>query len=206
MKNLLLYTCCLFFLTACGNGLETVETKEDDGSMIRYSRKKDNFAKHGLFTRFNENNQKIEEANYQNDTLHGQRQLYHESGELKIVENHQNGDFEGDYQIFYKNGQVKFEAVYTKGVMSGKGKSYYEDGQLKEVVTFKNNEENGPFEEFHPNGKIKARGNYIDGDNEDGLLELFDENGELIKKMQCTHGICRTSWTKEGMESQPDNK
>ena len=197
MKNYLLYAVALFFFVSCGDGLEVVDMKEEDGTTVRYSRKKENFAKHGLFTRFNENNQKVEEAHYQDDTLHGERRLYFETGELKIVENHQNGLFEGPYQIFHKNGQVKFEATYVNGALEGKGQSYYDDGQLKEVVLFKNNDENGPFEEYHPNGKIKTRGNYLDGDSEHGLLELFDEAGQLTKKMQCTKGICRTTWTIE---------
>ncbi|MEM8906525.1 MAG: toxin-antitoxin system YwqK family antitoxin [Bacteroidota bacterium] len=199
MKNVFFYCSFLVFL-ACGNGLENVEIVEDDGSVTHYTRKKDNFAKEGLLTRMDQAGTKIEEAHYQNDTLHGERRLYYETGELHIIENHDHGIFKGPYQMFHKNGQLKFEAQYQQGTLEGKGQSYYEDGQLKEVVTFDNNEENGPFEEYHPNGKIKARGEYLGGDNEHGLLEIFDETGELIKKMQCAKGICRTSWEK----GQPD--
>ena len=48
--------------------------------------------------------------------------------------------------------------------------------------------------------KTKAAGNYLAGDNEHGELKLFDENGELIKKMNCNNGLCQTSWTKEENE------
>lgn len=201
MKNCLLYCFCFIFLFACDNGLETVEEKEDDGSLTRYVRKKENFAKQGQLVRLDGKGQKQEEAQYEDDVLHGERRLYYETGELQIVEHHTKGKFEGPYQIFHKNGQLKFEAVYQNGMLEGQGKSYYDDGQLKEVVVFANNEENGPFEEYHPNGKVKARGQYLEGDNEHGLLELFDENGELIKKMNCTRGICRTSWEKDKGEA-----
>ncbi|MEM9822956.1 MAG: hypothetical protein AAF985_17885 [Bacteroidota bacterium] len=198
----LFYCFCLLFLFGCDNGLETVEEKAEDGSVTRYVRKKENFAKHGLLVRIDANGLKLEESNYEEDVLHGERRLYYESGELQIVEHHTQGQFEGSYQIFHKNGQVKFEAAYQNGSLEGKGKSYYEDGQVKEIVTFANNEENGPFEEFHPNGKVKARGEYLDGDNEHGLLELFDEDGVLVKKMNCTRGICRTSWKKDKGEAE----
>jgi len=78
-----------------------------------------------------------------------------------------------------------------------KWKRYYDSGELMEIVNFVENEENGPFVEYYKNGNKKATGNYLDGDNEHGELELFDEQGELIKKMNCNKGICRTSWTKE---------
>jgi len=78
--------------------------------------------------------------------------------------------------------------------MEGKWKTYYPSGKLKEVVTFVDNEENGPFVEYYENGKIKAEGTYIDGDNEHGLLLLYNPFGVLYKKMQCDHGKCRTIW------------
>ena len=75
---------------------------------------------------------------------------------------------------------------------------YFMKRALQEAqMAFDKNEENGPFEEYHPNGKIKAKGTYLAGDNEHGLLEIFDDKGELIKKMQCKKGVCRTTWKKE---------
>ena len=48
----------------------------------------------------------------------------------------------------------------------------------------------------------KAEGTYIDGDNEQGELKLYDEQGELEKIMQCERGICHTTWKKEMSVSQ----
>jgi len=188
----------LLFLFACSNGLETVETTEEDGTKVKYTRYKTNYAKQGLYIKKDTEGKKIEEAEYVNDTLHGERRLfYFETGELQTTETYVKGIFNGAYKIYHKNGKVKFEGNYTNGVLMGQCKGFYDDGQLKEIVAFDKNEENGPFEEYHPNGKIKAKGTYLNGDNEHGLLEIFDEKGELIKKMQCEKGVCRTTWTKE---------
>ncbi len=198
MLRISFYISYLFFFFACSNGLETVEKTEDDGAVIRYTRLKTNFAKQGAFTKKDANGIKIEDAQYLNDTLHGERRLYYfETGELQITETYNKGAFSGPYKIYYKNGQIKFEGNYNNGILEGKTKGFYDDGQLKEIVAFDKNEENGPFEEYHPNGKIKAKGTYLNGDNEHGLLEIFDEKGTLIKKMQCEKGVCRTTWKKE---------
>jgi len=191
----------IIIIAGCGGNLETVETKDEFGNQIRFTRSKTDSLKQGAYLVLDATGQKMEEANYVDDQLHGERRLYGEGGVLDIVERYVDGAFDGLYQKFHPNGQVKFEASYITGILSGETKSYYESGQLKEIVAFKNNEENGPFEEYHPNGKIKAKGQYLDGDNEHGELELYDENGILIKKMNCEKGVCRTSWTKEEGEA-----
>ena len=78
--------------------------------------------------------------------------------------------------------------------MTGKWKKYYESGALFEEVTFSDNKENGPFIEYYENGNLKAEGEYLEGDNEHGLLSLYNEKGELERKMECQKGICKTIW------------
>ena len=65
-----------------------------------------------------------------------------------------------------------------------------------EEVSFQDNQENGPFTEYHENGQLKAEGYYQEGDNEHGLLKIYDKQGELVKTMNCQHGVCRTVWEK----------
>ena len=80
--------------------------------------------------------------------------------------------------------------------MDGVWKRYYDTGELREEVNFVNNDENGPFREYYKNGNIKAEGTYINGPNEQGELKEYNEDGELIKIMSCTNGICNTIWVK----------
>jgi antitoxin component YwqK of YwqJK toxin-antitoxin module len=113
------------------------------------------------------------------------------------------GAFQGAWKTFHENGQLKLEGEYIDNKMEGLWKGYYDNGGLKEEVHFKGNEENGAFIEYYKNGKLKAEGAYLGGDNENGLLKLYDETGELIKKMDCKKGVCRTIWTKEDGEVTP---
>ena len=194
------------FLFGCKSSTEFVETiDEETGEKVTYTRRTDNFGKQGLYTRFTKDGAKAEEAMYENDTLNGVRKLFYPDGTVVIEENYRMGDFEGGWKTFYENGKVKLEGQYADNKMEGMWKGYYQDGNLKEEVLFKDNQENGAFTEYHKNGKLKAEGFYLDGDNEDGLLKLYDENGELEKKMNCKRGVCRTIWTKEEGDVKPEN-
>ena len=195
----------LLIVSSCQNNLEIVENKDDEGNLIeRFSRDKEDFSKMGLYTRFFKSGQKAEEATYNKDTLDGERKMYYENGQVEIHELYKNGLFEGIYKTFYENGQLAQEGHYINNEMQGEWKRYYKSGQLMEIVTFKDNEENGFFKEFYENGKPKAEGEYLNGDSEHGLLQMYSEAGELEKKMQCHHGICRTIWTKESGEQEMD--
>ncbi len=195
-NNLFLALCC--YLMACSNPTELIETVDEDGSKVSYTRRTDNFGKQGLYTKWYKDGGKFEEAHYENDTLHGTRKLYYPNGQVQIVENYDMGQFKGAFQSFYENGQLQAEGEYVDNQIEGLWKGYYETGELKEELHFKNNEENGPFTEYYKNGNLKAEGAYLEGDNEHGLLKLYDETGTLVKKMNCDKGICFTTWEKEG--------
>jgi|APTNR8051073442_1049403.scaffolds.fasta_scaffold00626_15 antitoxin component YwqK of YwqJK toxin-antitoxin module len=174
--------------------LETIENTTEDGYLERFSRRKSDYARHGAYYKLNPAGQLIELAHFENDTLHGERILFYETGDTLQIEHYQKGSFEGNYRAFYPGGKLELEGVYVGNTMDGVWKGYYESGQLKEIVTFRENEENGPFTEYHPNGQLKAEGYYQNGDKEQGLLKLYDENGQLTKTMDCNAGICRTVW------------
>ena len=178
--------------------LETVEKTDPYGNTERYSRRLENYAKEGRYSKMSPEGELIETANYHNDTLHGARVLYYENGDTLIVENYVHGHFVGVYRAYYEGGALELEGSYTANSMEGEWKRYYPNGQLMETVSFQDNQENGPFVEYHENGNLKAEGYYKDGDNEHGLLKVYDAQGELVKTMNCQHGVCRTVWEKEG--------
>ncbi|NBC06267.1 MAG: hypothetical protein GVY26_03635 [Bacteroidetes bacterium] len=192
--QLLTISALLLLFSACKSKMEQVEHVDNYGYTEKYTRDKETYAKEGLYQQFDEKDRLLEEAQYKNDTLHGMRILYYEQGDTQIVEHYQYGRFEGPYRTYYEGGALEQEGQYVDNEMTGYWKRYYENGQLMEKVQFENNIENGPFIEYYENGALKAEGAYLDGDNEHGLLKLYDESGELIRKMECERGICRTVW------------
>lgn len=191
----------LFTQVYCdSNPLETVEHKNDRGQLERFMRRKKDFAKEGLYQRFSETGQLLEEAAYSNDTLQGERKYYYPNGKVESIEHYQNGVFQGKYQKFYEDGSIQVEQEYTDGVLEGLSIAYYPNGVVKEKVTMRQNEENGPFTEYNENGTLKTEGQYIPGDDlplEQGELREYDESGVLVRIADCQSGICHTRWKKE---------
>lgn len=177
--------------------LETVEHTDEFGNIERYERRKSDFAKEGWYHRLEQNGAMIEAAQYHNDTLDGMRILFYENGDTSIVEHYRHGNFHGAYRMYYENGQLQQAGRYEDNLMQGSWVQYYESGQLKEDVLFVNGDENGPFTEYHENGQLATKGSYKDGDNEDGELLIYDEKGELIRRMNCVMGRCSTVWSAE---------
>ncbi len=186
----------LVILLACSSHQE-VEVKDDSGQIVeRFTVDKKTGKKNGEYHRLD--GQLITEtALYVNDTLDGVRTLYFKNGQKEIEETYKMGIYHGDYFTYYEDGRIKQEGQYVDGTMEGPWKKYYNGGELMEMVEMHDNNENGPFIEYWENGNLKAEGTYLDGDNEDGELKLYSENGELEKIMQCNRGICHTTWKRE---------
>ncbi len=201
MNKLLILLVCFVFFASCGKRLIEVEKKDDNGLIIeKYYLDKDSF-KFGTYTSFDSQGKLFEKSHYNKGLLDGERIIYFPSGTKEVQENYVLGIYQGPYFSYYENGKVNLEAEYIDGKMQGIVKRYYSSGELMEEVTFIDNEENGPFKEYFKNGNIKWEGNYENGDHEIGIIKGYDEQGNLIKKMDCGkyngEYICQTIWTIE---------
>lgn len=198
--------CCQNKSDGASSENEIVEATDANGYLEKFSRNKTTYAKDGLYTKFDPQGKKLEEATFRNDTLHGHRILYDEKGDTQIVELYQMGAFEGPYKAYYPNGQLELKGNYEYNSMYGEWKRYYETGELMEVVTFQDNEENGPFFEYHKNGNLQAEGFYRNGDKEHGLLKLYYEDGELKRTMNCENGVCHTIWKSDRLLEEEEDE
>ena len=192
MRHFILMFVAIAWIFGCSQKTELVETVDEFGNTVKYSRNKKDYAKEGKYLIINPDGITVEEAYYVNDSLDGARIVFFDSGDTSIIEHHKMGKFEGTYKAFYENGQIEIEGNYVNNIMSGPWTRYYESGQVMEVVNFENNEENGAFVEYYKNGNLKAEGAYLNGDNEHGELKIYNEAGKLIRRMDCQKGICKT--------------
>ena len=191
----LLILCGLF---ACSD-LDRIEKRNADGVVVeRFYRSKTDSLVQGKYEIFDDAGNLIEEANYVDGLLDGTRTLYHPNGKPQYVETHVAGTFSGPYRAYYPDGELELEGEYVDNKSAGTWRRYYPDGAKMEEVTMADGRENGPFREWHPNGQPKATGNYANGDQEQGELLLYDERGELERKMNCDAGVCHTSWSRDG--------
>lgn len=202
MQQNICFLAALFFLVyACADPIQVVEETNEVGVTIKqYMLNTATQQKQGKYTEYDENGKLLEEANFRNDTLEGIRKLYFPDGQVQYEEHYQAGLYQGSYRAFFEDGQLQSEGKYEQNALQGEWLGYYTNGQLKERLQFKDNNENGPFTEWYENGKLKAEGAYLEGDNEHGLLQLYDEQGELERKMECDRGRCTTVWKRDTEE------
>jgi len=194
----------IVFISSCGDKV-IVSNYESGEKQEEYQYTGDSL-KHGFYKRYSQGGILLEEANYLEGKLNGERLIYNAKGEKEISEIYENDILNGPLKEFHGNGKMKMLGKYTDNVLSGTVSVFYPSGKLKEEVQFADNVEEGPFKEFHENGKLKWEGTYRNGDNEFGLLKEYDETGELIRKMMCDErAICTTTWTKDGSHLKKKN-
>ena len=196
--SFLLGLCSIVLLISCANSSNSIVLKDENGIVIEKYETTGDSIRSGLSQKFDASGNLKSSEFYKNGMLHGERTIFYPSGEKQIVEHYQNGNFDGPYLYYFKAGQIELEGQYADNEMIGNWKRYYENGQLQEIVRFEHNEEQGPFIEYYENGNLKAEGQYYHGDNEHGLLKLYDESGELYRKMECDSGKCHTIWKRAG--------
>ncbi len=197
MKLIAIGLTCLLLVSCDQREWKKIET--DDGKLTQeYQVIKGTDDRDGIAKYYDEQGNLQSEASYVSGVLEGPSIMYSPAGDTLVIETYRNGKFHGLYRSYYEDGSgVKQEGQYVDGAMKGIWYKYYPSGQLAEKVPFTNNLEQGPFMEYHANGNLKTRGVYLDGDNEHGPLELYDEDGELSKRMDCVRGNCTTVWKQE---------
>ncbi len=207
MRQFIFFFILISTFWSCSD-LETIEVKDENDKVVleSYTRRKSDFAKHGTYQRFSADGKLEERSEYVENVLHGKQEFFYPNGKVLEMVHYKNGKHDGVYKAFFENGKVDQEATYVDGALNGEFKAYYPSGQLKEVLIYKNNEEFGPFTEYHENGKLKTEGSYNGADPdtniglEHGELKKYDKNGEHYQTMNCTNGLCLTTWKKEGVE------
>jgi uncharacterized protein len=184
----------ILVLTSCA---EKVRTYHDNGSLNEVYSIDDEGEKNGEYKRFSSKDILLETSNFIHGLQNGERKLYYDSGKLEEIQRFEIGKLNGPQIGFHENGKTKFTCTNKENLLQGEYHSYFDNGKKRLFLTFVDDLENGPFIEYYRSGGMEWKGNYRNGNKEFGLLEQFDEKGELIKKMQCdTLGACFTIWKK----------
>ncbi len=155
--------------------------------------------KDGQFLRFFSDGKLSDSCGYKMGKLEGIKKLYSSKGNLQTLETYKNGKLNGDYIVYYPDGNVKIKQKFIDDRLEDISYRYYPNGKIQEEVTMKNGLENGAFKEYYPSGVLHWKGLFVDGANEQDTLYEYDKNGELMRKLFCEMGYCRTFWRmKEG--------
>jgi len=186
------------FFLSCHTGQSTKEVIDPDlGYKTNYTINSKDQSYDGPYTKVDSAGVLLEKGNYDSGKLEGIRELFFPDGKVKVRERYRKGQIADLYEYYFPNGQLQLQGQYIDGAMYGIWRKYNEDGKLLEEVMMVQNEELGPFTEYYPDGTLQTQGTYLHGPNEDGLLNLYDESGQLYKTMVCDSGICITTWEKK---------
>jgi antitoxin component YwqK of YwqJK toxin-antitoxin module len=79
-----------------------------------------------------------------------------------------------------RRAQRAYEENYEAGTLSGPKRIYFPDGKLCREYYYVNGDNEGPFAEYYQNGNLYMKGQYR-FDLLDGIVEVYDETGTLIK-------------------------
>ncbi len=181
----------------CKDQLTKTEVDPDTGFETIYSIRKEDKVYHGPYSKSDSSGLLLERGNFSEGELHGVREILYPDGQVKVRERYNRGRMTDLYEYYFPNGKHELKGYYIDGAMYGAWHKYNDQGNLVEIVTMVNNEEMGPFTEYYEDGRVQAEGTYLHGPNEDGILKLFDESGELYKTMLCDSGRCITTWEKK---------
>jgi len=200
---LLSFSCVFVF--ACNSAYEKVDTFRDDGTLeASWIAHRETGERHGEYRQYSRDGILVENANYRNNLLHGSRVLFDEEGRKIIAEEYRNDLLHGKYTAWFPEGGIRYSGQYFENAMHGQWIYYYPSGAVKEEVQFEDSETKGPFTEYFEDGTIKTKGNYVPGELEQDILQMFDSTGTLERLMLCNAGLCITQWTPDSGQAKLD--
>ncbi|AEA07140.1 conserved hypothetical protein [Lausannevirus] len=110
---------------------------------------------HGPFTKWDQNGNVLEEAEYCKGRKHGRFVQYNPSkNTVHLLENYRNGELHGERKV-YENGVVRKTEVYKKGVREGEKKVFFGDGKsVNKSLSFHKGKKEGRCIKYDKDGNI----------------------------------------------------
>ncbi|AQQ73722.1 hypothetical protein [Kurlavirus BKC-1] len=110
---------------------------------------------HGLFTKWDQYGNVLEEVEYRNGKKHGAFVQYNPSkNTVHLLENYRNGELHGERKV-YKDGSVRKMEMYKKGLKEGEKKIFFEDGKtIHKSLSFYRGKKEGKCIKYDEEGNI----------------------------------------------------
>jgi len=87
--------------------------------------------KHGIYKKYSKGGILLEEANYQQGKLNGERTIYTAKGQKEVSEMYENDVLNGPFKEFHPNGKIRILGTYTDNVLAGTVNVFYPSGKIK---------------------------------------------------------------------------
>lgn len=159
-----------------------------------------------------DNKTKMQEINWKDGLLHGQKTEYYLGGRViratmnfyegkrhgYFVNYHENGKIvlEGKYYFdaldstvnaYYDNGNFKYIHNFDKGVKVGESTTFYKNGNVEQKVRLKNEKPHGMMETYYEAGNLRLQAFYNVGVR-DGAFKRYHLTGLLAEESYFKNG------------------
>lgn len=119
--------------------------------------------KEGKETVYHPNGKKQVEVIYANDQPHGMVTEYYDTGEKMSMGGLVNGTENGRHTWLYRSGKKDQELTYSMGRVNGQVKNWYENGHIKMVANFRDNEKEGTTTYWYENENMMSKQHFSRG-------------------------------------------
>lgn len=125
---------------------------------------------------YDEKENLISEGSYAGKKKNG-KWLYYQNNIKVKEENYINDSLDGNQIIFWDNGQIYDKKEFKNGVQTGLWLKYYKNGKPFLKARIVNGKMEGPMLRYYKNGKLEVKGQYKN-DLKDGVWTFYGEHGE----------------------------
>lgn len=132
--------------------------------------------KQGRSISYHKNGAVWQRTYYENDTIQGTADLFHDNGVMEASGEMVNGGKTGSWTFFYPNGNPIGTAEYENDLENGYTVLNYDTGSKHSEGNFLKAKKQGFWKYYHPNGNLSSQGNH-EGDAQVGDWIYYHENG-----------------------------
>lgn len=210
MKQLLFFTCILFFFSACTyQNVKGFQADDDrfDNKFISFLENNEQQIRswyHYMisfdgeyYTKrvfYPEKKLLLTKERYLTKFLkrkNGQAEYWHETGHKRAEGSYRNGLELGEWKYYHRvSGALKEKGSFQNGDKNGRWQKFDSKGRLVEERDYQNDEENGSFIEYDTLGAVTNKGIYQNGaiisqSNPPDEIELVDGNEQMPYLSSC---------------------
>jgi len=165
--TLIIAVALVFVFLGCSDN-ETREEYYPDGSLkakwTEIKRKDGNFHKHGKYTAWYANGEKLQEQEFELGAMHGEFLKWFPNGQKHIKGEFKKNNQFGLWTWWYENGNKETERTYDeRGFLNGPYKEWDDSGNLRIEGQYVNDKKHGKWIERNEDGSVKSEESWENG-------------------------------------------
>ena len=156
----------------------------------------------GNVTTLFENGQLKSKSSYKQGYQSGSFETYYENGQLQSKGKiNKDGSMFGDYENYHDNGQLESKGTFKEdgsSLIDGEYVIYHENGTPSHTWRIQDGKTVGNSDYYFDNGQLEQRIVFKNGVRQDGPFEIFNRDGQPLKRGTTKNGEIHGTYEKFG--------